>query len=157
VSLTAKDVAEIMRLLEDSSFDALDLEVGDMRLSLRRGEGGIAAGEDRPAVARAPSAAPTPTPAPDAPTRPAAALDPGVAEVPSPLLGVFYRAPKPGEPPFVEAGAKVEPDTIIAIIEVMKLMNTVRAGVAGEVTEILAVNGALVEYGEPLIRVRRAD
>jgi len=156
VSLTAKDVAEIVRLLEDSSFDTLDLEVGDMRLSLRRGEGGIATAEDRP-LARASAPASAPQAAPEAPPRPAAALEPGVSEVPSPLLGVFYRAPKPGEPPFVEAGAKVEPDTIIAIIEVMKLMNTVRAGVAGEVTEILAVNGALVEYGEPLIRVRRAD
>jgi biotin carboxyl carrier protein len=70
------------------------------------------------------------------------------------LLGVFYRAPKPGEPPFVEVGDTVGPDTVIAIIEVMKLMNSVRAGVAGEVVEVLAQNGALVEYGEPLIRVR---
>ncbi len=152
MSLTAKDVAEIVRLLEDSSFDTLDLEVGDLRLSLRRGEGVVAPREDR-----APIRPVAPEPAPEAaPARATAALDPGVSEVPSPLLGVFYRAPKPGEPPFVEAGDTVGPDTIIAIIEVMKLMNTVRAGVAGEVTEILAVNGALVEYGEPLIRVRKA-
>jgi acetyl-CoA carboxylase biotin carboxyl carrier protein len=74
--------------------------------------------------------------------------------VPAPLLGIFYRAPKPGEPPFVEVGARVEADTIIGIIEVMKLMNTVRAGVRGEVVAIPASNGELVEYGEALLFVR---
>jgi acetyl-CoA carboxylase biotin carboxyl carrier protein len=75
-------------------------------------------------------------------------------DVPSPLLGIFYRAPKPGEPPFVQVGTKVNADTVVGIIEVMKLMNSVRAGVAGEVVEILGENGALVEYGEILLRVR---
>ena len=82
--------------------------------------------------------------------------DPNAVDVPSPLLGVFYRAPKPGEPPFIEVGARVEEDTVIAIIEVMKLMNSVRAGVKGEVVEVLADNGALVEYDQPLMRVRKA-
>ena len=82
--------------------------------------------------------------------------DPSAKDVPSPLLGIFYRAPKPGEAAFVEVGSKVEEDTVIGIIEVMKLMNSVRAGVKGEVTEILAPNAALVEYGETLIRVRPA-
>jgi acetyl-CoA carboxylase biotin carboxyl carrier protein len=74
----------------------------------------------------------------------------------SPLLGVFYRAPKPGEPPFVNLGDAVEEDTVVGIIEVMKLMNTVRAGVRGEVIAIPAQNGELVEYGETLMRVRQA-
>ena len=78
-------------------------------------------------------------------------------DVPAPMLGTFYRAPKPGEPPFVEVGAPVEADTIIGIIEVMKLMNTVRAGVRGIVAEIPGRDGALVEYGETLLRVRRAS
>ncbi len=71
------------------------------------------------------------------------------------MLGTFYRSPKPGEPPFVEVGSRVDVDTIVGIIEVMKLMNTVRAGVRGTVTELLARDGALVEYGETLLRVRR--
>ena len=75
----------------------------------------------------------------------------------APMLGTFYRAPKPGEPPFVEVGAPVEADTLIGIIEVMKLMHTVRAGVRGIVAEIPARDGALVEYGETLLRVRRAS
>jgi biotin carboxyl carrier protein len=76
--------------------------------------------------------------------------------VTAPLLGTFYRAPKPGAPPFVERGSTVEPDTVIAIIEVMKLMNSVRAGVHGTVVEILPADGALVEYGETLLRVARS-
>ncbi len=69
----------------------------------------------------------------------------------APLLGTFYRAPKPGAPSFVEVGARVEPDTVIGIIEVMKLMNAVRAGSSGVVREIRARDGNLVEYGETLL------
>jgi biotin carboxyl carrier protein len=73
------------------------------------------------------------------------------------LLGTFFRAPRPGAPPFVEIGSEVEPDTVIGILEVMKLMNTVRAGAHGRVAQILARDGALVEYGEALLRVSRID
>jgi acetyl-CoA carboxylase biotin carboxyl carrier protein len=73
------------------------------------------------------------------------AVDRDVQDVVAPMLGTFYRAPRPGEPPFVEHGSPVQADTIIGIIEVMKLMNTVRAGVRGTVVEILACDGALVE------------
>ncbi len=83
--------------------------------------------------------------------------EPGLSDVTAPLLGVFYRAPKPGEPPFIEVGSKVEKETVIGIIEVMKLMNSVRAGMKGEVVEILGENGALVEYGEVLLRVRPSE
>ena len=78
----------------------------------------------------------------------------GSQAVAAPLLGVFYRAPKPGEPSFVEVGSRVIEETIIGIIEVMKLMNTVRAGVRGEIVAIPARNGELVEFGEALIFVR---
>jgi biotin carboxyl carrier protein len=71
-------------------------------------------------------------------------------------LGTYYRAAKPGAPPYVEVGSLVEEDTIIGIIEVMKLMNTVRAGVRGRVTEILARDGTLVEYGETVLRIAKS-
>jgi len=150
MTLTAKDVAEIMRLLEQSSFDSLSLEIDGVKLNLQRGS---AAPVQRPA-ASAPSAESQPQPL--QPARPTAKppSEPGLAEVASPLLGIFYRAPKPGEPPFVEVGSKVLEDTVVGIIEVMKLMNSVRAGVRGEVVEILSENGALVEYDEILLRVR---
>ena len=73
--------------------------------------------------------------------------------IPSPMLGTFYRAPAPGEAPFVELGTPVEADTIVCIIEVMKMMNSVAAGVAGTIVEIHAANAELVEYGQPLFRV----
>lgn len=150
MTLTAKDVAEILRLLEESSFDSLSLEINGMKLNLQRGSA------SRAQQVRESAASPAPVPPASPPSRPEVKppTEPGLADVPSPLLGVFYRAPKPGEPPFVQPGCKVVPDTVIGIIEVMKLMNSVRAGVRGEVIEILAENGALVEYGEILLRVR---
>jgi acetyl-CoA carboxylase biotin carboxyl carrier protein len=147
MSLTAADVAEIMRLLEQSSFDELNLEINGTKISLRRGA-------PAPAAAALQPAAPTAQAAIVA--TPKAAADPDVQDVPAPLLGTFYRAPKPGAPAFVQPGALVTEDSIIGIIEVMKLMNTVRAGVRGTVTEILAADGALVEFGETLMRVRKS-
>jgi acetyl-CoA carboxylase biotin carboxyl carrier protein len=149
MSLTAKDVEEIMKLLDSSSFDRLSLEVDGMKIELERSG----------AAPRAPAAPQTPEP-PKAPPSPAAApalrvsTEPGLIEVKSPLLGIYYRAPKPGEPPFVEVGGKVDVETVIGIVEVMKLMNSVPAGVKGEIVEILGTNGELVEHGELLMLVR---
>ena len=146
MSLTARDIAEITRLLEDSVFDELELEIDGMKIHLRRG--GVA---QRAPVNPAPARA-EPPPARST-SAPPAAMPAGFAEVRAPLLGTYYRAPKPGAAPFVEVGARVAPDTIVGIIEVMKLMNTVRAGVAGTVREIRARDGMLVEYGETLLLI----
>jgi len=154
LSLTAKDVAEILKALDASSFDTLELELNGVKLQLRRGGGGgatpvrtLAAGPAEPPTS--PAAQPAPSTAP-------VEVPPGTVPVAAPLLGIFYRAPRPGEPPFVEVGSQVEAGTIIGIIEVMKLMNTVRAGVRGEVAAIAATNGELVEHGETLLFVRPA-
>ncbi|GMA55854.1 hypothetical protein GCM10025858_03570 [Alicyclobacillus sacchari] len=74
----------------------------------------------------------------------------------SPMVGTFYRAPSPESAPFVEVGAQVTSKTVVCIIEAMKLMNEIEAEVSGEVIEVLAENGQLVEYGQPLFKVRRA-
>ena len=71
----------------------------------------------------------------------------------SPTIGVFYRAPAPAEAPFVEVGTRVEPDTIVGIIEVMKMMNSIPAGIAGTIAEIHVENAQAVEYDQPLFRV----
>jgi acetyl-CoA carboxylase biotin carboxyl carrier protein len=146
VSLTGAEVAEILRLLESSSFDELELEMNGVKLSLRRGSAAAAPRAVAPAATRsAPAQAAAPQPA---------AADTGEGDaVTAPLLGTFYRAPKPGAPPFVEVGGTVDEDTVIGIIEVMKLMNTVRAGRRGRVTVILAADGSLVEFGQPLLRI----
>ncbi len=159
MSLTAADVAEIMRLVEQSNFDELTLEMDGIKLCLRRGAPAAAGTSGTAAVGGSSVTAPGTAgslPRPTEGSAPAATADPNVHEVTSPLLGTFYRAPKPGASPFVEVGSQVEEGTVVAIIEVMKLMNTVRAGVRGTVTEILVADGALAEYGETLLRVRKA-
>ncbi len=163
MSLTARDVAEILRVLEESSFDTLDLDMNGVQLRLRR-SGAPPARESSPAPASAPAGASrasaeprvakVATPSAGAAGAVAAAPEAGAIAVPAPLLGIYYRAPKPGEPPFVEVGDRVQADSIIGIIEVMKLMNTVRAGVAGQVLAISAPNGELVEYGQAILWVR---
>lgn len=153
MSLTAKDVAEIIRILEESTFDSLTLEMNGVKLNLRRNSAAVRPVVD-PAAAVA-STTPSIPPRTVAKTKPPS--EPGLSDVTAPLLGVFYRAPKPGEPPFIEVGSKVEKETVIGIIEVMKLMNSVRAGMKGQVVEILGENGALVEYGEVLLRVRPSE
>jgi acetyl-CoA carboxylase biotin carboxyl carrier protein len=142
VSLSGMEVVEIARLLDQSRFSRLSLEIGDFRLKIRR-DG--AAGRDEPEdEAPVPSASATPTPA-----------GPGAGEVdvPAPFLGTFYHAARPGAAPFVAVGQEVSEDTMIGIIEVMKLMNGVRAGVKGTVVALLAPNAEAVEAGQPLIRV----
>jgi acetyl-CoA carboxylase biotin carboxyl carrier protein len=153
VSLTAADVAEIMRLVEQSTFDELTLELDGIKLCLRRGAATAQPASTLPPMISSQSA----TVASAGPTVPVQPVDPSIRDVTSPLLGTFYRAPKPGAPPFVEVGASVDEETIVAIVEVMKLMNAVRAGARGTVTEILANDGALVEYGETLLRIRTTD
>ncbi|MDE2051797.1 MAG: acetyl-CoA carboxylase biotin carboxyl carrier protein [Gammaproteobacteria bacterium] len=160
MTLTAKDVAEITRLLEESSFDEMTLELDGLKLTMRRIGAAAPAGASMPEVQKPTAAPPEDEPAPSAVPAQlqagSAATAAATQDIPAPLLGTFYRAPKPGAPPFVEVGSAVEQDTIIGIIEVMKLMNTVRAGMRGKVADILAKDGALVEYGETLMRVSKA-
>jgi len=155
VTLTAADVAEIMRVIEQSTFDELNLEMDGVKLTLRRaGAAGVLvqsvmAPSDLSHSAAASTAAPI-----AAPNRAATAPDANLNDIASPMLGTFYRAPKPGSAPFVEIGSAVDVGSVIAIIEVMKLMNTVRAGIRGVITEILAADETLVEFGDVLMRVR---
>jgi acetyl-CoA carboxylase biotin carboxyl carrier protein len=136
VALDDDDVREIFRIIDESGLAELRIETEGLSLHVLRG--GAAPAIAEPAEPSAPAVDGT-----------------GVAIV-SPLLGTFYRAPAPGEPPFVEVGASVEPDTIVCIIEVMKMMNSVPAGVAGTIAEIHVDNAQPVEYGQPLFRVQSA-
>ncbi|WP_417628473.1 acetyl-CoA carboxylase biotin carboxyl carrier protein [Pararhodobacter aggregans] len=144
--LTRADIDEILKLVDGSDFDELKLEMGDLKLELRR------RGASAPAAAAAPTPAPVARPA-EAVAAPVAASG-GGAGIPAPLLGTFWHAPRPGAAPFVQPGDVVQADTIIGIIEVMKLMNSVPAGIGGTVLEITAPNGELVEHGQTLIRIQ---
>ena len=153
MSLTAADIAEIARLLDESHFTELKLETGGLKLRIRRGGGRWAPQyEDEDEAVEAPSPATAPAPMPLG--QEAGAARAGEVDVPAPLLGNFYEAPRPGDPPFVKPGDKVDEETIIGIIEVMKLMNPIRAEVSGTVVAILAQNGAAIEEGDALIRVK---
>jgi acetyl-CoA carboxylase biotin carboxyl carrier protein len=153
MNLTAADVAEILRLVEASSFDELSLELDGLKLNFKRGADGAAV--QTPAAPSNEAAPASQDPQAPMDACPGIAADPNILEVRSPMLGTFYRAPKPGEPPYVAVGAAVEEDTVVGIIEVMKLMNAVRAEVRGTVVDIPVADGTLVEYGEIILRVRR--
>ena len=130
--LTPEDVQEILRLVNEAGYGEFELETP--RFSLR-------VTPRREAAADPPAAA-------------AAASTDNVVDVVAPSVGTFYRAPAPGAPPFVEVGTAVEPETQVCILEVMKLMNAVVAGIRGVVAEICRENGDPVEYGDVLLRIR---
>jgi acetyl-CoA carboxylase biotin carboxyl carrier protein len=149
MGLTDDDVREILRIIDESQLDELRIDMPGFQLNVRRGGPPLAA--DAPAPAPAPAAASEPQaaerePAPSGDSNSALAIE-------APMLGTFYRASAPGEMPFVDVGSTVAPDTVVCLIEVMKMMNSIKAGVAGTVVEVCADNAQLVEYGEPLFRV----
>jgi acetyl-CoA carboxylase biotin carboxyl carrier protein len=128
--------------------------MGSLRLRLRRGGAGqspVPAWESAP-EAQPPVLRPT-TLKPLEPSSSPPAQASGLVDVRAPMLGTFYRAPRPGDAPFVDVGMKVDTQMTVGIIEVMKLMNAVAAGVEGEIREICVQNGELVEYDQVLMRV----
>jgi len=131
--LSDDDVSEILRLIDESDVRELRVETSGLSLYVLR--------DDVPGTA--PETAPAAAPAED-----------GLVTITSPMLGTFYRAEAPGATPFVDEGARVEPDTVVCLIEVMKMMNSIPAGVSGTVAEVCAENAEPVEFGAPLFRVR---
>lgn len=157
MTLSYKDVAEIIKVIDSSSLDELIIELPEIKLVVRRRGAGPISTNPTTTVMSSPSPAPAPAPAPaPVPARPATApaarpaRADGMIEVRSPMVGTFYRAPSPKDPPFVEVGSVVKPGQPLCLIEVMKLYTTIEAKQAGRVVEILATNGALVEYDQVL-------
>ena len=132
------DVREILGRIDDSEDDELRVESGRFSLYVRRSgdKSASAPAEQDSSVAVAPS------------------VDGALHTVASPMLGTFYRAEAPGAAPFVDVGTRVEPHTVVCLIEVMKMMNAVPAGVAGTIVEACVENAQLVEDGAPLFRIR---
>jgi acetyl-CoA carboxylase biotin carboxyl carrier protein len=154
--LTHDEVTRILRIVDEAEDVEVRIECGAMKLHVRKGAAGAAA-EATPAAAPAPvREAPEPAPAPEAPAAPPAgsALPAGTVAVTAPMMGRFFRAPSPTEPPFVEPGGRVGPEDTVCLLEVMKLFSSVKAGVAGTVEAVLAENEAMVEEGQPLLAIR---
>ena len=150
MSLTDDDVREILKLIDESDRDELHIEPEHFVLHVSKGAGGDGASLTPLMGVR--EASPTRSPERPEPSDNEESRD-GATTIESPMLGTFYRAERPGAEPFVEVGTEVEPDTIVCIIEVMKMMNSVPAGIAGTIAEVCCDNAALVEYGQPLFRV----
>jgi acetyl-CoA carboxylase biotin carboxyl carrier protein len=141
MGLSDDDVTEILRIVDEARLAELTVKTRGFELHVRR--------ETAEAEAEAETA--------PAPTASASASASGSTEsIPAPMLGIFYVADAPGEPPFVEVGAQVEPETVVGIIEVMKMMNTVQAGLSGTIVEICVENAELVEDGQTLFKVAAA-
>jgi acetyl-CoA carboxylase biotin carboxyl carrier protein len=152
-----------LKLIDESKFDYFQLEVGELKITVSKGEP-IPISSAPQTLAAAPVAAPPaparPAPAPAATSQPPsaepkkAAIPEGLVPITAPLLGTFYVAPEPGAPPFVKVGETVTEDTTVGLIEVMKVFNSVRAGAKGVITEVVAQNGQFVEYGQTLFLVK---
>lgn len=158
--LTHEDVEEILRLLDATPVDEFELQTEHFKLTLRRSPAGHGGWTQERQTRGAPdmlaTQAPTAAPASIAAAAAAAAAPNGQLEIRAPLVGSFYRAPQPGAAPFVDVGTLVTPDTVVAIIETMKLMSSVYAGAAGRVVDICIEDGGLVEQHQVLMRLAAA-
>ena len=140
--------------MRKNSVTEFELEKQDFKIRLKRGGNGggvVASGEDPPVVAvmQAPAAIPMLTPAlqPPAPVS-------NELEIKSPMIGTFYRAPSPESAPYVEVGVEVNPETVVCIIEAMKVMNEIKAEAKGVITQVMVEDAKPVEFGQPLFKIR---
>jgi acetyl-CoA carboxylase biotin carboxyl carrier protein len=154
--LDLKDIKAIIDLMRKNSLSEFELERQDFKIKLKRGSN-VPVAVDDPGLA-APYGAPPPVavaglpaPVPAAITAPAAS---SLLEIKSPMIGTFYRAPSPESADYVEVGTEVTPDTVVCLIEAMKVMNEIKAEVKGVVTHILVENAKPVEFGQPLFQIR---
>jgi acetyl-CoA carboxylase biotin carboxyl carrier protein len=144
-----KDIKAIIDLMKKNSISEFELEKEDFKIKLKRG--GLSAPSDEtpgfvpsgtlPLIVSAPM-----------PSQPAPGN--GELEIKSPMIGTFYRAPSPEAANYAEVGSEVNPDTVVCIIEAMKVMNEIKAEVKGIITQILVENAKPVEFGQPMFKIR---
>ena len=158
MTLSSREIKEIVSLLETSGWDEAQIEIGDVKLWLSKGAGGDGLIPDQappqPKVTSVPTSAPIVTQPEPAHTSPGADIgSEGGVVVTSPSVGIFWRSPEPAAASFVDVGAKVEALSTLCIVEIMKLMISVPAGIEGIVSAIYCTNGEYVERGTPLFTV----
>jgi len=148
-----KDIKAIIDLMKKNSITEFELERQDSKIRLKRGLNGNPPSvqyEDAPA----PNILPTAPAISIAPTIGAQTITTGEIDIKSPMIGTFYRAPSPEAGNYVETGTEVNADTVVCIIEAMKVMNEIKSEVKGVITQVLIENGKPVEFGQPLFKVR---
>lgn len=161
-----KEIKSVIDLMTKNGLSEFELEKGDFKLRVKRGPGGewtSSATTSGPQVVHhhgpvggfvaPPVAVAAPVAAPVVPTAPAAPAT-GLSQIVSPMVGTFYMAPAPDSPPYISVGQEVMEDTVVCIIEAMKVMNEIKAETRGVIVEVLAQNGKPVEFGKPLFSVR---
>jgi len=151
-----KDIKAIIDLMKKNSVSEFELEKQDFKIRLKRGMNGGGAmmaqtDEGQPTVVYAPASAALPVAASTMALATPAAVEP---EIKSPMIGTFYRSPSPESGTYVEVGSEVNPDTVVCIIEAMKVMNEIKAEVKGVITQVLVENAKPVEFGQPLFKIR---
>ena len=149
-------IKSVIDLMREHDLNEFAIEEPDFKLTLKRGG-------PAPAVMMAPPqmlasaapapAAPAPAAAPAAPAAPAASADDSLTPIPSPLVGTFYRAGSPDADPFVSVGSRVNKDTVVCIIEAMKVMNEIKAETSGVIKKILIENATAVQFGQPMFLI----
>jgi acetyl-CoA carboxylase biotin carboxyl carrier protein len=167
------EIREIIKLINESSITEFKIEEDGMKLAIKKETSAnvsyvaaepapqVVAQVAQPAPAPAPVQQVEPTPAPQAAPapapQPASAVDiddTNLHKITSPMVGTFYKASEPGAAPYVQVGDKVKKDSIVCIVEAMKLFNEIEAEVTGEIVKVLVEDGQLVEYGQPLFLVK---
>ena len=153
-----KDIKAIIDLMRKNNLSEFELERQEFKIKLKRGATGVLP-PDEPGYYPAPPVAPVQSALPVPPAALAnqptpAPTGPPALEIESPMIGTFYRAPSPESQSYVEVGTEVNPETIVCLIEAMKVMNEIKAEVKGVVTQILVKNAKPVEFGQPLFRIR---
>ena len=150
-----KDIKAIIDLMKKNSISEFELERQDFKIKLKRGGNGVISAaqyEDPQMVSYAPASAALPMPGvSQAPTAAPPSTD---SEIKSPMIGTFYRAPSPEAGNYAEIGTEVHPETVVCIIEAMKVMNEIKAEAKGVITQLLVENAKPVEFGQPLFKIR---
>jgi acetyl-CoA carboxylase biotin carboxyl carrier protein len=154
MDLTQDEVLKILDLIEKSNFDYMQLQVGDLKLTVSKGNY-VAGSSSAPAEKSQPQIKKEPPKekARARKTKPGATAIDG-AKIAAPMVGTFYAAPEPGAKPFVALGAKIDEETTVGLIEVMKVFNAVQSRVRGVIAEVCVQNGEFVEYGQTLFVVK---
>ena len=150
-----KDIKAIIDLMKKNSITEFELEEKDSKLRLKRGLSGspqMSQGDDSVALPMAAPIISTITAAPGV----ASVANTGEIDIKSPMIGTFYRSPSPDSASYADVGAEVGPESVVCIIEAMKVMNEIKSEVRGVITQILVENGKPVEFGQPLFKVRPA-
>jgi acetyl-CoA carboxylase biotin carboxyl carrier protein len=151
--MNQKEIKELVEFLIEKDIAEFELERGDVKIRIKRGQTVVAPSHPVPVAASAPLPLPTPAPAPVT-AAPANESEEGFDIIKSPIVGTFYEASSPGSPAFMKEGDTVAVGQVLCIVEAMKLMNEIESEVAGKILKILVSNGQPVEYGQPLFKIR---